>query len=657
MSPPFQTKSYTIRTQADAYRLVCARCGRQNFGTARSLALAPCACGAVACGKARRITGELSIRLDMHCKAARLAMERARRIQAGVESQADRTNESGDTRRPNGQTSLATRRVEHRTRNIEADQRHIKIEIQSTPTTPRMRPTTDAGETIAGVHMLYDMATVPSCSVTANRVSGSVVCRMLPPEDDPEPWAASLAPELVALCHEAANRRSKITGAFRGTHHAHAKDERVSPNYVLDRLCTDYPLRGFAIRANDAQQRLQGFIATTTFTTWSRYFKWDSKSPDPELSGTEARSKHAHIRWDQDNRMALELEHQARDGDPQDTGVIWKSVGEISLMGSLGGGCGHFLMQLALEDMKQAGYAYAVVHATESSAGFFDRCGFIQVGALARYGVDSKHDVAYRHWTFPDQDVACMDASIMMALRLSEVSNPNFAEKSGIQSTSTAPSHLLLGNESGRNDRKREVVLMFGGVLCTQFKSGLWYKTNSLKVLLDGLANKGLVRPHVDCHTKCDKDCPAKFQTFPFFRINGKEFSHLEVLDPHRVYDFLCAYITASPVFTHNGRRSERPDGRLYNFFNDLGFLSRACTFTPAEGTKGQKDLYFWDLRTWNANKAQRSICNARKKQHTQPELIPNNTGTFPAHLYDFCDENLFNEEERALVTGMLDRL
>ena len=78
--------------------------------------------------------------------------------------------------------------------------------------------------------------------------------------------------------------------------------------------------------------------------------------------------------------------------------------------------------------MKQAGYDYAVVHATESSAGFFDRCGFIQVGALARYGVDSKHDVAYRHWTFPDQDVACMDASIMMALRLSAICNPNVPE-------------------------------------------------------------------------------------------------------------------------------------------------------------------------------------------------------------------------------------
>jgi hypothetical protein len=62
-------------------------------------------------------------------------------------------------------------------------------------------------------------------------------------------------------------------------------------------------------------------------------------------------------------------------------------------------------------------------------------------------------------------------------------------------------------------------------------------------------------------------------------------------------------------------------------------------------------------LWTWNANEARRSTCNARKKQHTQLALIPNNTGTFPAHLYDFCDENLFNEEDRALIKDVLDKL
>jgi hypothetical protein len=32
-------------------------------------------------------------------------------------------------------------------------------------------------------------------------------------------------------------------------------------------------------------------------------------------------------------------------------------------------------------------YDYAVVQATESSAGFYDRMGFVRVGALARYGI------------------------------------------------------------------------------------------------------------------------------------------------------------------------------------------------------------------------------------------------------------------------------
>ena len=51
-------------------------------------------------------------------------------------------------------------------------------------------------------------------------------------------------------------------------------------------------------------------------------------------------------------------------------------------------GCGGFLLQLALEEMEATGaYDYAVVQATESSAGFYDRMGFVRVGALARYGI------------------------------------------------------------------------------------------------------------------------------------------------------------------------------------------------------------------------------------------------------------------------------
>ena len=179
-------------------------------------------------------------------------------------------------------------------------------------------------------------------------------------------------------------------------------------------------------------------------------------------------------------------------------------------------------------------------------------------------------------------------------------------------------------------------------------------------MLLDGLASKGLVRPHARCLPNCDGGCPAQSQAFPFFRVNGQEFSHLEVVDPHRVYDFLCDYIKASPLFrSKDGRPSERPDGRVYNLFNDLGFLSRACAFRPAEGIKGKKDLYYWDSKTWNDNKVRRSTCNARKRHDTQPELILEKTETFPAHLYNFDEASLSlsGDEEKALVLDMIDSL
>ena len=103
-------------------------------------------------------------------------------------------------------------------------------------------------------------------------------------------------------------------------------------------------------------------------------------------------------------------------------GVIWSRVGEVSLVGGLG--CGGFLLQLALEEMEATGaHDYAVVQATESSAGFYDRMGFVRVGALARYvapGSDYRkaETVAYRHFAGPDEDISMHDSSIMMAIRL-----------------------------------------------------------------------------------------------------------------------------------------------------------------------------------------------------------------------------------------------
>ena len=191
--------------------------------------------------------------------------------------------------------------------------------------------------------------------------------------------------------------------------------------FIQERMETDDPMRGYLIRTNDDDRYLQGFIWYTTFTSWTHYFRWDSLAPDAGL--TNSAEKHS-VRWDQDGVLAGELELQFRSGDPRHEGVIWPKVAEISLMGALS--CGELLMQLVLEEMEAAHtFDYAVVQATESSAAFYDKMGFVRVGALAKYIKPGEGrqaavipPVAYRHFVAPDQDVKDVDHSIMMAIRL-----------------------------------------------------------------------------------------------------------------------------------------------------------------------------------------------------------------------------------------------
>jgi len=275
----------------------------------------------------------------------------------------------------------------------------------------------------------YSMADVPNCRITSDGIEGSVVHLAF----ERELWEGVIE-ELWALCHEAAERRGNKTGAFHGIHHEHAEAERISLSFLQDRLETDDPIRGFFIRTEDEQQRLQGFIWYTTFTTWTHWFKWDSTAPRAGLKGS---NRHG-IRWDKSGELSAELEAQQRSGDPTQEGVIWPRVGEIAVMSGLE--CGGFLLQLVLEEMRSKGlYDYVVVQATESSAGFYDRMGFIRVGALAKYakpGQDVMRSVsmAYRHFTGPADDVKEMDSSIMMAIRLTEAASPRrvLADHGGI---------------------------------------------------------------------------------------------------------------------------------------------------------------------------------------------------------------------------------
>ena len=56
----------------------------------------------------------------------------------------------------------------------------------------------------------------------------------------------------------------------------------------------DDPIRGYTVRTHDHRRRLQGFIWFTTFTSWTHFFKWDSKCHAAGLRGSA--DKH-RIRW------------------------------------------------------------------------------------------------------------------------------------------------------------------------------------------------------------------------------------------------------------------------------------------------------------------------------------------------------------------------
>ena len=71
-----------------------------------------------------------------------------------------------------------------------------------------------AGLAEAHAAMSYKITKVPSCFVTPSGMPGSIVYPILQRSQ----WEAQTN-ELLALCHEAAERRALKTGVFRGIHH------------------------------------------------------------------------------------------------------------------------------------------------------------------------------------------------------------------------------------------------------------------------------------------------------------------------------------------------------------------------------------------------------------------------------------------------------
>eukprot|EP00588_Corethron_pennatum_P011529 CAMPEP_0194272500 /NCGR_PEP_ID=MMETSP0169-20130528/6060_1 /TAXON_ID=218684 /ORGANISM="Corethron pennatum, Strain L29A3" /LENGTH=469 /DNA_ID=CAMNT_0039015189 /DNA_START=448 /DNA_END=1857 /DNA_ORIENTATION=+ len=213
-----------------------------------------------------------------------------------------------------------------------------------------------------------------------------------------EEWVECID-EMTDLCSHAKHRSAAIRGLK-------DDDAPLSREYIEDRIDIDDPLNGFQIRHSTGGW-MQGFVMTTTFTTWTHYFRWDSVHPSAGLRISHKNQiladKLSRMR-DMSGQLSMELEKQPRHGDGV-VGVVWDTIAEISLVGALG--CGEYLLRMALDDLSRKGcYEYVVLQATKSSCSFYQRFGFLRVGAVARYNSDPNSKVVgYRHWTYAEEQI------------------------------------------------------------------------------------------------------------------------------------------------------------------------------------------------------------------------------------------------------------
>ena len=252
-------------------------------------------------------------------------------------------------------------------------------------------------------------------------------------------WEDSLS-ELTAVCTSAALRR------FRSTPNPLGKPFHppLSRDYIRDRVDIDDPLNGFQLRHKEGGW-LQGFVLWTNFTTWTHYFKWDSLHP---VLGLGDNNDTSTATTDVTGALTRELEAQPRSGDPHLGGVVFPTIAEIALLGGLQ--CGEYMLRLALESIRTstAGYRYVVLQATDSSKTFYERFGFVRVGAVCRYGksdgvLGDEPIQGYRHWTHANESERSLQKhggpSCMMCLKL-----PSSEDTAGECSScgSAAPSFL-----------------------------------------------------------------------------------------------------------------------------------------------------------------------------------------------------------------------
>ena len=154
--------------------------------------------------------------------------------------------------------------------------------------------------------------------------------------------------------------------------------------YLCDRLDVDDPLWGYQLRTSN-EGWLQGFVTVTTFTTWAPYLRFDSHAAASGITADDVRDRQVDV----DNVLGAALEAQPRRGDPDNEGVVFPTVAEISLLGGLGGGAA--VLSIALDELPRE-YEYVVLQATEMGIPFYEALGFTRVGVCLLYTSPSPRD-------------------------------------------------------------------------------------------------------------------------------------------------------------------------------------------------------------------------------------------------------------------------
>ena len=306
-----------------------------------------------------------------------------------------------------------------KTRDMPTLKTRVRYDMQLVPPARRNRAFLDA---FPVWWMARDEASKPerhdNDSTICQRCDGPV----LPPftEDTSVLWVPKsraewddCVSEMTAVCTSAEIRR----------YHAQGDNSKpfyppLSGVYIRDRVDIDDPIRGCQLRHKTGGW-LQGFVMYTNFTVWTLNFHWNSKH---ELSGLA----NAEPFSDADGSLARELEEQERIGDPHGEGIVFPTIAEISLVGGLG--CGEYMLRAAMDDIRAAKrYKYVVLQCTEQSKTFYQRFGFVRVGAICQYGLPSvdgsPHPVmGYRHWTHANESEKSLELhggpSYMMCLKL-----------------------------------------------------------------------------------------------------------------------------------------------------------------------------------------------------------------------------------------------